>query len=559
MSIAHVDRGRIVVQASLADLLACARVAGAAWDAQRKAWTYPATARHARLLRSSLRTLAAGDAFEKLLARSRPKPAPVPAAVVVEPRPQSALTIPGLRTTPWLHQVAAYEFCLDRFAAGSRGVLQAIEMGGGKTLVACMLILGLAARRVLIACPLRVVPVWIEQLERHVEAPLVVGALDEHVDRVAKKRDWAEEKLKLAGVRSVPFIAVINYDSIWREPFASWAMKQRWDLVVADECHRLKAPGGKASLFFKRLRTRAHYRLGLTGTPMPHSPLDLYAQFRFLDITIFGPSFAAFRQHYAVLGGYQRKQITGYRNLEDLEAKMARITFRVSKDVLELPPQTHVTYHCELGGEARRVYEDLEEDFVAQVLDGQMTAANAMVKLLRLQQVTGGWAKTDDGHYQRIDSAKQKLLADTLEDIGTEEPVVVFCRFHADLDAVHEVAQRMGSTSRELSGRRDELKPWQKGEGQVLAAQISSGGVGVDLSRARYAIYYSLSFSLGEYDQAMSRVHRPGQRRPVEHIHLVARHTVDEKILRALERRAEVVQAILAGINNHYAERRDSK
>jgi SNF2 family DNA or RNA helicase len=70
----------------------------------------------------------------------------------------------------------------------------------------------------------------------------------------------------------------------------------------------------------------------------------------------------------------------------------------------------------------------------------------------------------------------------------------------------------------------------------------------VDLTRARYSIYYSLSFSLGEYDQALSRVHRPGQTRPVEHIHLVARNTVDGKIMRALEARAEVVEAILAEI-----------
>jgi SNF2 family DNA or RNA helicase len=152
------------------------------------------------------------------------------------------------------------------------------------------------------------------------------------------------------------------------------------------------------------------------------------------------------------------------------------------------------------------------------------------------------------GQYHRVDSAKQNLLADTLEDIGAGEPVVVFCRFHADLDAVHEAAKTAGFESLELSGRRDELKRWQSGEAQVLAVQISAGGVGVDLTRARYSIYFSLSFSLGEYDQALSRVHRPGQTRPVEHIHLVARNTVDRKIMRALEKRAEVVEAILAEI-----------
>jgi SNF2 family DNA or RNA helicase len=281
---------------------------------------------------------------------------------------------------------------------------------------------------------------------------------------------------------------------------------------------------------------------------MPHSPLDVYAQFRFLSQTIFGPSFAAFRQKYAVMGGFQHKQVTGFQCVEELEALMRTITYRVSKDVLDLPPQTHVTYHCELSAEAQHIYRDLEEDFVAEVLDGRITASNAMVKLLRLQQVAGGWVKTDDGQHHRVDYAKEKLLADTLEDTGPAEPVVVFCRFHADLDAVHDAAKSAGYPSLELSGRRDELKRWQDGEAQVLAVQISAGGVGVDLTRARYSIYYSLSFSLGEYDQALSRVHRPGQSRPVEHVHLLVRNTVDTKIMRALEKRAEVVAAILAEI-----------
>ena len=73
---------------------------------------------------------------------------------------------------------------------------------------------------------------------------------------------------------------------------------------------------------------------------MPHGPMDVYAVFRFLEVTIFGPSFSAFRQKYAVMGGYQRKQITGFQKLDELERLMSRITFRVGKEVLDLPPET---------------------------------------------------------------------------------------------------------------------------------------------------------------------------------------------------------------------------
>ena len=568
-SSADLQSGRIILRASLAHLLVCRQIPGCSWDRTRRAWSYPGTASTARIVRAKIRPLLTSGEFDGAFPAGAPiintELTPAVTVVVAEPTPvvETAIALPsGMLTRPWRHQQAAYQFVLEHFAAGLYGILLAMGMGTGKTLVAFMVLLGLAARRILIVCPLRVVPVWVTQFERHVGIPVVIAALDEDAGGVAKKRELSEEKMRLAEARGVPFVAVINYDSAWRDPFATWAEKQSWDLVIADEAHRIKTPGGKASLFFKRLRLRSHHRIALTGTPMPHGPMDIYSVFRFLDIRIFGPSFAAFRQNYAVMGGFQRKQITGFQKLDELERLMSRATYRVGKEVLDLPPETDVTYHCDLGSEARRVYKDLEEDFVAEVRDGVVTAANAMVKILRLQQVANGIARTDDDVDHRIDTAKQKLLADTLEDIGAGEPVVVFCWFHLDLDAVHESCRALqaGLTEEdrtkgryqtlELSGRRDELKQWQEGAAQVLAVQIQAGGEGVDLTRARYSIFYSVGYSLGKYVQARARTHRPGQTNPVEHIHLIARNTVDVKIMRALEKRAEIIESILAEITS---------
>jgi len=315
--------------------------------------------------------------------------------------------------------------------------------------------------------------------------------------------------------------------------------------LLVHNCHRLKAPGGKASRYVARLGRVARFRLGLSGTPMPHSPLDVYAYYRFIDPAIFGWSFHKFRQHYAVMGGFQNHQVVGYRNLEELNRKFYSITFPCSKDVLDLPPEVHVTYTCRLGPEALRVYRSLEHDLIAEVQAGVITATNALVKLLRLQQITGGFLRTDGGEQIQIDAAKMNLLRDVLEDIDAAEAVIVLCRFHKDLDAVHRAASELGRKSLELSGRRDELRPWQAGSAPVLAVQIDSGGLGVDLTRARYAIYYSLGFSLGSYEQSLARIHRPGQTRPVEYVHLLAEGTVDQKVMAALAARADVVNAVL--------------
>lgn len=451
----------------------------------------------------------------------------------------------NLRTTPWRHQREAVAFVQQLYRRGKRGAMIAAVMGTGKSAMTVYLCVEEGFQFILILCPLRVVQVWKPQFEMHSGIPFLVVALDDAFSNVKAKRDEAQRKINLAKARGVPVVVVINYDSAWRTPFAEWALKQKWDLVVADEIHRCKAPGGKASRFLARLGKAARFRLGLSGTPMPHSPLDVYGYFRFIDATIFGWSYNRFRQHFAVMGGYQNHQVVDYDNLDELNRKFYSVAYACGKDVLDLPPEMHVTLTCQLGAEARRAYRSLKRNLMAEIDAGEVTVANALVKLLRLQQITGGYIRTDDGQDVQIDSAKMNLLRDVLEDIDPQEPVIVFCRFHKDLEAVNRVADETGRRSLELSGRMDELKQWQAGEAPVLAVQIDSGGVGVDLTRARYSIYYSLGFSLGSYEQSLARIHRPGQTRPVEYIHLLAQDTVDEQVMAALARRSDVVNSVL--------------
>ncbi len=253
---ADVDAGRIMLRTPFSNLLLCKRVPNAAWDAARRVWTYPATPQHARLIQSSIPRLSTTEKFASLLAaQATVAPTTAPNTRTVPP---AAIALPaGLKTKPWRHQIEAFQFTMERLVRGAGAALLALEMGVGKTLVALMVLAALAARRILICCPLRVVPVWEQQIERHLDLPLIVVTLDDSISSVARKQQLAEEKLKLAETTGRPFAVIINYDSVWRAPFADWAEKQAWDLIIADESHRLKAPGGKASLAFKRLRTHA--------------------------------------------------------------------------------------------------------------------------------------------------------------------------------------------------------------------------------------------------------------------------------------------------------------
>lgn len=453
---------------------------------------------------------------------------------------------PRHHTVAWSHQADAYWF-----ACGRKASLLDMDMGTGKSKVAIDLLLNWDAARVLVLCPKSVLGVWRRELARHAPDEYAVLILDRGT--VAAKAKEARRFLAMHR-RAV---VVINYESAWRSAFAEFALAEIWDVVIADESHRLKSPSASVSKFAAKLAKCARRRLALTGTPMPHSPLDAFGQFRFLDPEVFGKSWWTFSHRYAVRGNpYIPQQVTGFANLEELREKVRANAFRVRAcDVLSLPEVLHDTRTFQLSPPAAQIYRDLQSEFIAEVNGGVCTVANALVKILRLQQITSGYLPVvsleDEREFiQQVDGSRQQVLADLLEDIGPREPVVVFCLFRHDLARIQETADGLGLRYGELSGQRRDLTPHSEmPEGiDVMGVQLQSGGVGIDLTRARYGIYYGIGHSLGVYEQSLARIHRPGQTRPVVYYHILAEGTVDETIYAALRRKKEVVEFVLQSL-----------
>ncbi len=443
----------------------------------------------------------------------------------------------GMAGAEWDHASRSW----TNRASPSPAVHQAWEGPGPDEDGACRALL---FQKVLTICPHTVVAVWPEQIHRWSSVPMRVLALDKGT--VKRRTQLAQQHLDDLPRDPSPHILVINYEAARADEFAVFALNRAWDLVILDESHRIKDPHGYTSKFAGLLGRRATCRLALTGTPMPHSPLDVFAQYRFVDPTIYGVSWMRFRGRYAEMGGFNGKEVVGYRHLDELHRKFYALAYRVqAEDVLDLPEQLFVTRTATLGGQGASTYRRLERDLIAEVDEGVVTVANALTKLLRLAQVTSGFVRDDDGVERQVDDTKATLLAEVLDELPPHEPVVVFARFHHDLDTIATIAGAQGRIVAELSGRVNELAVWQAGERDVLAAQIQSGKEGVDLTRARYTIYYSLGYSLGDYEQSLKRTHRPGQRRAVIYVHLVVDGTVDVHVLRALEQRKEVIEAVL--------------
>lgn len=462
--------------------------------------------------------------------------------------------IPTIRTRNWTHQLVAYHFAHPLEAA-----LLAMDMGTGKSKVAIDLAVNWGCKMILILCPKSVLNVWAREFKLHGPDDWRVLVLNKGT--VAIKQQIAGRFLNECGDgKLAPAVIVLNYESARMQPFASWALgvnwtKFLWDLVILDESQRIKTHNVKISKFCAKLALRAKRRLCLTGTPLAHSPLDVFAQYRFLDRGLFGTSYWHFKNRYAINANPAiPQQITGYKNQEELKKRVALIAYRCeAKDVLDLPEVQHHDLTFTLGDKGSKAYTELENELITEITGGRITtASNALVRLLRLQQLTSGYLVEDETKVEtQIDTGKATLLLDFLEALGPREPVVVFCRFRHDLRRVAEVTKSLKRRYGELSGKQNNLTAdaTMPADIDVLGVQIQSGGVGIDLTRARYAVYYSLGYSLSDFVQSLARLHRPGQTRPVNYYHLIAEKTVDRRVYEALRKRKEVIDVVLSGLS----------
>jgi SNF2 family DNA or RNA helicase len=424
---------------------------------------------------------------------------------------------------PWKHQLDACEW-----VRGRRASMLALDMGTGKTLTAIMA-----------TCKRGVGSVLLEK-----------GS--------TKSRAAKLKKAFLVRPADTGLVVVVNYDSVWRGELAKSIGSHKWKAIILDESHRIKSPGGKASRWLASL-ARANPQaklLCLTGTPMPHSPLDLYGQFRFLDPSVFGTSFARMRARYAECDPMFPSKVRKWLRQDELASILNRHSFRVTADeVLDLPDALHERIPITLTPKERKFYDSLESDMVAAIAGGHVVVSNALTKLLRLQQATGGHSviETGDGPatiYLDGTPSKRIALESWMEDLPVNEPMVVFCRFRSDIADVIAACRASGRTYAELSGEKNQLAEWQSGEFDVIVVQIQSGGVGVDLTRAAYCVYYSLGYSLGDYEQSLARLRRPGQSRCVRYYHLVAEDTIDEEVYKALSNRRDVVNHVLERLSS---------
>jgi SNF2 family DNA or RNA helicase len=290
--------------------------------------------------------------------------------------------------------------------------------------------------------------------------------------------------------------------------------------------------------------------------------MDVYAQYRFLDPTIFGTSFSQFKGLYENVDIERTKHVNytvldrkePYKNLGHLREKMFSIAFSMESDV-KLPPVTRLVKRFQLSQKASAIYKQIKEEGALTYGENEVLEVNnVLTKIIRLQQVTSGYLalenlETKERRLKRIDKSRLEVLEGLLEGIARTEGVIVFAKFKKDLEGIHGLCDKMGIKYSELSGRENTLAEWKAGTSEVLGIQYKAGSEGITLVRARYCIYYSLTHSLSLYQQSLKRVHRPGQTRPVTYYHIVGQipgiKTIDEDIVNCLKRKKNIIHDIM--------------
>lgn len=433
------------------------------------------------------------------------------------------------------------------------------EMGCGKTLTA-IAIAGAGyqmgkVERLLIVAPTSVVAVWPKELQEYAKFKYTCKTLlGEKKQRLKQIDDLIKFPFKALKV------AVINYESTWRPEILEKLKEFDADMVIADESQRIKTYDAAQSKAMHELGDQARYKLILSGTPVQTAAIDIWSQYRFLDKSVFGDNFFKFRGRYAIMGGYGNKKIVGYKDLEGLIKKEHSIAFRVTKDeALDLPEQTFETRKIQFSQKEKNLYERIKKDSYAE-LDGggHITATTVLTRLLRLQQLAGGFLVQDDAQKpQLVSRAKLDALADIIEDyvIGSGKKLVIFARFIAEVKAIMELAGKVlpkelkqvaiyGDIKKEDRG--DIVKQFQEDPNTVLfIGQIDTAGTGITLTAADTCVYYSKNFNYATYSQSLSRIHRIGQRNCCTYIDLEIEGTIDELISKALSRKEDMAKTVV--------------
>lgn len=450
-----------------------------------------------------------------------------------------------MRHKPFEHQERAIGFGLG---VDNSGLF--MDTGTGKTYctiaIAGVRFLKNLVKRLFLAVPKSAIPVWERQLKEHAAFPYSLGV--------------AEKKMPQMDSKGLQII-ITNYDRV--KKLMKDIYKWKPDMAVADESQRIKEHTTGRSKAMHFLGKHIQRKMVLTATPLGQSPLDCFSQLKFAEPSVFGSDYRAFEERYAIKGGYFGHEILGYQNLPDLAHRLHSVSFRCKlSECRDMPPERSVRLYCEASPELRRIYDELDTDFLTGIDDDSITVDIVVAKMMKLRQLTGGLVKTDGGSIRKVSEEKATLLKRHLKGRPDGAKQVVFCSFLHEIDLCLKVCKELGIKAEPMTGKTTTVQRGllerdfqETNRFQTMVCQVDVGGEAMDMFAADESIFYSPTFSFIKYYQARGRVYRLGQTKPVKNVHLLIKNTVDEDVMNFIRDHGDLTSMILDEMRDYRLRR----
>ena len=417
-----------------------------------------------------------------------------------------------------------------------------LDCGLGKTVTSLTAINDLMfdyfdIHRVLVICPLRVGNVWANEIQHW-----------EHLHLLQYSVAVGSESERLLALKTQADIYIINRENV------QWLIEKSgipfdFDMLVVDELSSFKNYQSKRFKALMKARPKVKRVVGLTGTPSSNGLMDLFAEFKLLDMGArLGRFIGQYRTAYFSPDKRNGQIVYSYKPLPNAEQqiydKISDITISMkSTDHLQMPELISTQLAVELSEAEKKKYEELKKDLILQLPDGEITAANAASLTGKLSQMANGAVYFDDESVLEIHQRKLDALEDIIES-ANGKPVLVAYWFRHDLERI-----KKRFDVREIKTAKD-IADWNHGSIPIAVIHPASAGHGLNLQQGGSAlVWFGITWSLELYQQTNARLWRQGQSAETVVItHIIAKDTIDERIIKALKTKDTSQSALIDAV-----------
>lgn len=421
-----------------------------------------------------------------------------------------------------------------------------IDMGLGKTTITLTAIRNLLfdsfeVCKVLVIAPLRVAKnTWTDEIKKW-----------EHLSTLTYSLIIGNENERLSALNEQTDIYIINRENVdWLVNKSGY--KFDFDMVVIDELSSFKNHQSKRFKSLMKVRPLVKRIVGLTGTPSSNGLMDLFAEFKILDMgKRLGYFIGQYRNTYFKPDKMNGPIVYSYKPLPNAEnaiyEKISDITVSMkANEYLKMPELLTSNYVVELSNSEKNQYDEMKKSLVLEITDGEITASNAASLSNKLCQLSNGAIYDDEQNIVEIHDRKLEALEDIIESMNGK-PLLIAYWYRHDLERI-----KSRFSVREIKTSED-ISDWNDGKIPVALIHPASAGHGLNLqSGGSTLVWFGLTWSLELYQQTNARLYRQGQKNTVVIQHIIAKGTIDEQILKALQRKdktqSDLIDAVKADL-----------